>query len=548
MQNELKKMLSAKPFVPFTIVGSDGTHILVKHPENDLLMNRWIRFIFAKHPKLGRRVLSLVLIALALLAGILSWNYLTFSSRQEKPEAIAALNLVADPILARLSESIPISTVSTPMSRIANDSELFRFRDYIQTSFPNLHTPPFVRRTGKDFGDQRNPSMLFEWPGQEPELGAILLMAHFDVVPVEASSLSKWTHPPFSGHMDEQFIWGRGTLDCKHGVMAILEALSLLSAEGFKPKRSIYVALGHDEEIGGADGNLKIAEWFRSHRIRLHTIIDEGGCVFTEFPGLGSPAALVGVAEKGFLTVEMTANVNADKVGHSSMPPRETAVSILSSAIHRVQSAPFPARIDGGLRDTLNFLGPEMPFDKKLAMSNMWLFGPLVKRTLSAKPSGDALLRTTIASTMIEGGVSETVLPVQATAKLNLRLLPGDSIKSALAHLSRSINDPRVSLKSMEKPREASPVSDIDSEAFKILQTTIHQVLPDVVVAPFVLVGSTDTVHYANLCENIFRFIPTRLSERDTQRFHGIDERIAKDNYLEIISFFHQYIKNASLK
>ena len=348
--------------------------------------------------------------------------------------------------------------------------------------------------------------------------------------------------------MDDEFIWGRGTLDCKHGVMAILEAISLLSAQGFQPKRTIYVASGHDEEIGGADGNLKIAAWFRSHRIRLHTIIDEGGCVFTEFPGLASPAAMVGVAEKGFLTVEITANVNADKVGHSSMPPRETAVSILSSAIHRVQSSPFPARIDGGLRDTLNFLGPEMPFDKKMAMSNMWLFGPLVIRTLSARPSGDALLRTTIAPTMIEGGVSENVLPTQATAKLNLRLLPGDSIDSSLEYLRRSINDPRVSLKSLDKAREASPLSDIDSEAFRILQTTIHQVLPDVVVAPFVLVGSTDTIHYTDLSEHIFRFIPTRLSERDTQRFHGIDERISKDSYLEIISFFHQYIKNASMK
>ena len=495
-----------------------------------------------------RRAGWIVLGILALLIGILSWNYLGFSSRQGKRGPIPKLILDSEPILKRHQGAIHIATVSPPMSRIANDSELFRFRDFIQASFPHLHTPPFVRRTGKDFGDERNPSMLFEWPGQAPELGAILLMSHFDVVPVEASSLSKWTHPPFSGHMDEKFIWGRGTLDCKHGVMAILEAISLLSANGFKPQRTIFIALGHDEEIGGADGNSKMAAWFRSHRIRLHTIVDEGGCVFTEFPGLGQPAALVGVAEKGFLTVEVTSNVNADKVGHSSMPPRETAVSILASAIHRVQSSPFPARIDGGLRNTLNFLGPEMPFDKKMAMSNMWLFGPLVKRSLSAKPSGDALLRTTIAPTMIEGGISETVLPVQATAKLNLRLLPGDSIESSLDHLRRSINDPRVSLKPLNKPREASPVSDIDSEAFKVLQTTIHQVLPDVVVAPFVLVGSTDTVHYTDLCEHIFRFIPTRLSERDTQRFHGIDERISKDNYLEIISFFHQYITNASMK
>ena len=413
-----------------------------------------------------RRILLMLLLAFLLLVGVLSWNYLTFSSKQLDIDSVVKQRIDAASfqqsenitlILDRFVQAIQIRSISTPMSKITKDDELYRFREFIQESFPNLHQAPFVCRTGVDFGDERNPSILFQWPGQEPELGAILLMSHFDVVPIEASSLSQWTHPPFSGLRDNQHVWGRGTLDCKHGVMAILEAVNQLANEGFQPQRMIYVALGHDEEIGGTEGNSKMAAWFRSHGIRLHSIIDEGGCVFTQFPGLERPAALVGVAEKGFLTVEMTANVAADKVGHSSMPPRETAVSILASAIHRVQLSPFPARMDGGLRDTLAFLGPEMPFDKKLAMSNMWLLGSLVKNKLSSTPSGDALLRTTVAPTMIEGGVSETVLPIQATAKLNLRLLPGDSIESSLEYLSKSIDDPRVTLEPLDKPREASP-------------------------------------------------------------------------------------------
>jgi len=497
----------------------------------------------------AKQVVKIASLALGLFTTILAWNYWWFPSRQlPKVNPLAALWLDSEQIIIRLVGAIKIASISTPMSRLTEDSELYRFRDYLRESFPQLHTAPFIYRTGVDFGDEQIPSVLLEWPGKNPELGAILLMSHFDVVPAEPGSLPKWTHPPFSGHVDADFVWGRGTLDCKHGVMAILEAISLLHAEGVKPERSIFIALGHDEELGGQDGNRKMAEWFRSNRIRLHTIIDEGGCVFTEFPGLAKPAALVGVAEKGFLTVELTATVNADQVGHSSMPPRETAVSILAAAVDRVQSTPFPARIDGGLRDTLNFLGPEMPFGRKLVMSNMWLFGPLVERSLSAKPSGDALLRTSQAATMIEGGISENVLPLTATAKVNLRLLPGDSIDSALEYLRGSINDPRICIEPTNKPREASPVSDIDSDAFRTLQTTIHQVLPDVVVAPFVLVGSTDTVHYADLCENIFRFIPTRLTERDTQRFHGIDERIAQEDYLNIIRFFYQYTAQASMK
>ncbi len=497
---------------------------------------------------IAKRVAWLALTALSLLIVVLSWNHLRFRSRQIKPEAAPKLSLDREAIVKKLQGAIRILTPSSPMSRIEDESGMYRFREFIENSFPALHADPFVRRTGKDFGDERIPSMLFEWPGQDPKLGAILLMSHFDVVPAETNSLADWTHPPFSGHSDDEFVWGRGTLDCKHGVMAILEAINLLYAQEFKPQRSIYVALGHDEEIGGADGNKKMAEWFRSHGIRLHSIIDEGGCVFTEFPGLGRPAALVGVAEKGFLTVDVTASVSADKVGHSSMPPRETAVSILATAIHRIQSSPFPVRIDGGLRDTLDYLGPEMPFGKKFAVSNLWLFGPILERSLSATPSGDALLRTTVAPTMIEGGTSETILPSQATAKLNLRLLPGDSIASSLDRMRTTVNDPRVSINPVNTPREPSPVSAVDSDQFRVLQTTIHQVLPDVVVAPFVLVGGTDTVHYTDLCEHIYRFIPTRLSERDTKRFHGVDERISKDNYVEIVEFFHQFVTNAAQK
>lgn len=493
--------------------------------------------------------LKIVTVILVLLISVMIWNYRRFPSRQLQPTALTPLPLDSDNIINRLVGAIKIPSISSPMSRLTDDSDLYRFRDYLRASFPQLHASPFVYRTGVDFGDEQIPSVLLEWPGQDPKLGAILLMSHFDVVSVESSSLSKWTHPPFSGHVDDEFVWGRGTLDCKHGVLAILEAISLLHAEGVvKPERSIFVALGHDEELGGADGNRKIADWFQENGIRLHTIIDEGGCVFTEFPGLAQPAALIGVAEKGFLTVKLTATVNADKVGHSSMPPRETAVSILAAAVDRMQSAPFPSRIDGGLRDTLNFLGPEMPFAQKMVMSNMWLFGPLLERSLSAKPSGDALLRTTLATTMIEGGTSETVLPTTAIAIVNLRLLPGDNIQGALDFLHSSINDARVTVDEINEPREASPVSDIESDAFRTLQTTIHQVLPDVVVAPFVLVGGTDTVHYTDQCNDIFRFIPTRLTERDTQRFHGIDERIAKEDYLDIIRFFHQYIINASMK
>ena len=327
--------------------------------------------------------------------------------------------------------------------------------------------------------------------------------------------------------------------------MAILEAMDRHAVDGFQPERTIYVALGHDEELGGMDGNKKMAEWLRRNGRKLHTVLDEGGCIFTEFPGLNLPAALIGVAEKGMLNVQLSVEVSPTEAGHASMPPPQTAVSILASAIHRVQASPFPARIDGGLRDTLRFLGPEMPsFGRRLAMANLWLTGPMVKSQLAGKPSSNALLRTTVAPTLINGGNQVNVLPQHASASLNLRLLPGDTIEGAMAYIRQNIHDTRVNVSALPFGKEASPMSSIESDAFRQLHRTIREVYPEVAVAPFVLVGSTDSVHYGDLCENIYRFIPTQLAERDTQRFHGIDERIALQDYTDIVRFFHQFILN----
>jgi carboxypeptidase PM20D1 len=366
-------------------------------------------------------------------------------------------------------------------------------------------------------------------------------MSHLDVVP--AGDLSEWAYPPFDGHLDESFVWGRGTLDCKHGVMAILEGVERLRVEGFQPKRTILIALGHDEELGGIEGNRQIAEWMRSRRIRLHAIFDEGGCIFMEFPGLDQPAALIGIAEKGQLQVELQVQVESTSIGHASMPPDASAISLLAAAIDQLQSNPFPARIDGGLHTTLAYIGPEMSsLATRVAMANLWLSQPFVQKVLGAKPSGNALLRTTIAPTMISGGIAENVLPQTASATLNIRLLPGDTIEHALGYLRQTIDDQRVTVRFSDRSREASPVSPVDTEPFLKLHRTIREVFPDVVVAPFVLVGGTDTVHYTDLCENIYRFIPTRLSERDTQRFHGTDERIAIENYLDIVRYYHRLI------
>jgi len=497
--------------------------------------------------RIARRA-SFVLLGLFLaLLIFMSWNYLRFSSKQLQVEPAPKIAWNNELLYKNLQGAIQIQTVSETLSQLTEGHPLYQFRDYVEATFPALHRSPFIRRTGHDFGDALIPSLLFEWPGQNPSLPGILLMSHFDVVPIEKGTCSKWTHEPFSGHIDGTFLWGRGTLDCKHGVMAILEAINRHAADGFTPERTIYIALGHDEELGGQDGNAKMAEWLRSQGRKLHMVLDEGGCVFTEFPGLSQPAALIGVAEKGMLNVQLSVEVSLTEIGHASMPPPQTAISILATAIDRVQVSPFPAHIDGGLGDTLRFLGPEMPsLARRIAMANLWLTEPLITRQLAGKPSSNALLRSTVAPTLIHGGVQVNVLPQNATAALNLRLIPGDSIEQAIEHIRQSIDDPRVDVVALPLAKEASPMSSIESPAFDQLHRSIREVYPEVAVAPFVLVGSTDSVHYRDISTDIYRFIPARIAERDTQRFHGIDERIALEDYVQIVQFFHQLILNTA--
>ena len=246
------------------------------------------------------------------------------------------------------------------------------------------------------------------------------------------------------------------------GQIGMLEAVDRLLEQGFEPNRTIYLSLGHDEEVGGVHGNQQIAEWMRSQGIRLEFVLDEGGCIYEDFTGLDRPVVLVGVAEKGYVTVRLAAELAAG--GHSSMPPKHTAIGILAEALHRLHQHPLPQRLDGGAGLTLDFVGPEMPLANRIAISNRWLFAPLIESKLAATPVGNASLSTTMAPTMIEGGVKENVLPTKAELTINVRILPGDTVDTALEHIRRAVGDERVSIQTLDIRKERSRMSRTDWE------------------------------------------------------------------------------------
>ena len=486
--------------------------------------------------RLFRLFLVLFLLILVLVIGMVSINFISFSSKQIPVDAIEPFEL-PDTIVQTFQKAIQIPTISSILNR--EDSLQFNaLHELIKKDFP-LVDSMLNREVIADL------SAVYHWQGRRPDLAPILLMAHTDVVPVEEASLSKWTQDPFSGVLADEYIWGRGTLDDKACVLGILSAIEVLLQENYLPERTIYLAFGHDEEVGGT-GAVAIADYFKKRKIEFEYILDEGLIIVEDaLDGLNQPLAMIGIAEKGYATLTLTASLKEG--GHSMMPPKETAVGVLSKAITRLQENPFPAKISGGLAGLLRYAGPEMDLFNKIVLSNLWLTESLVLNSLSQTPSSNAMTRTTIAPTMVRGGVQDNVLPTRASAKINFRILPGETIESVIAYVKKVVNDDRVivSLANPDHTKNPSPVSSTSSFGFQVIQKTTKQVFPEVAVSPGLVIGFTDSRHFVDLSEHIYRFAPIQLEKADLNAFHGIDEKIKAENYKDMIRFYRQLILNS---
>jgi carboxypeptidase PM20D1 len=443
----------------------------------------------------------------------------------------------------RFAASLRIATISHADAERTDREAFLAFHRHLEESFPALHRALRRERAGED-----GLSLLYTWPGRDAALEPIVLMAHQDVVPVEPGTEGDWEQPPFSGALAGGFVWGRGAMDTKGKLMAVCEAVERLAAEGFVPARTVHLVFGHDEEVGGQRGALEIARRFEAQGARFAWVLDEGGVIGHGLvPGVARPVAMIGIAEKGFLTLELTAHAEG---GHSSMPPPQTAIGILAEAVARVERHPFPAGVRGATRSFLAAVGPEMALPMRVAVANADVLEPLLVRALARSPRSDAMLRTTTAATVIGGGVKENVLPSSARALVNFRILPGDSIESVTAHVRRVVDDARVTVAPYQDGRgfanEPSPESRTDSEGFALLARTIRESYPDVVVAPNLVLGGTDARWFRPLSDSVFRFGPMQVGPDDLKRAHGTDERLGVDDYLASIRFYLRLLRNAS--
>jgi carboxypeptidase PM20D1 len=363
-------------------------------------------------------------------------------------------------------------------------------------------------------------------------------MAHQDVVSADPAA---WTHPPFEGKIVDGFIWGRGTLDIKNQLIGIMDAAESLLRQGYRPERTILFGLGHDEETGGVNGCKVMGQLLKERGIHLAGIVDEGGGITEGLAaGVRGAVGLIGVSEKGYLTVEFTVH---GQPGHSSTPPPQTAIGILSRALARLEAHPMPTHLRR-LRPMYHGIGKAAPIYLQVAFANVWLFGPLLRRWLMAIPEMNASIRTTTALTIIQGGVEDNTVPSEARAIVNFRLLPGDTIAEVLEHAKKVIGDERVKFAPVEgKFNEALPVSPNKGPAYDGLKMVIRQVFDNPPVAPFVMLGGTDCQHFVPVCDNIFRFTSLVMDESFRGLEHGIDERIPVEAMGKMVRFYGQLMR-----
>ena len=468
--------------------------------------------------------LSLGILLLALIA-ILLINTLRLTSKQVPAEPVEKV-AVSDQVFLNLSKAIQFKTISFSEEALPDSAAFFGFHRFLEATFPLVHSRLTLEKIN-------TYSLLYKWQGSDPSLKPIILMSHQDVVPVDEPTLQQWEAGPFEGKITDTHIIGRGTLDDKGTLMGVLEAVEKLLSENYVPARTIYIASGHDEEVGGPNGAGMIADHLKKQGVQAAMTLDEGG-YFAEglVPGLLGPVAMINLGEKGFASFRLIVRTNG---GHSSAPPKENTIGILAKAIVDLENNQLPYKLVPPIDAQLEYLGPELPFFPRIAFANPWLFKSQLLEGLNA--------HTTTAPTIIDGGVKNNVIPTVAEATINFRILPGETIESVKAHIESIVSD-KVTVETVGFLTNPPAVSRVDSEPYRILEKTIRNLHPETIVVPGLLGGATDSRYFTEISDEVYRFYPIRIDKESMERFHGIDEKISKENYKEIIQFSYHLIKN----
>jgi carboxypeptidase PM20D1 len=481
-------------------------------------------------------IILLSIAAMALLAIIIIRALLCKKIKTERGDQIKVAFNEASAI-QRLSQIIQFETISINPGEITNPVAFTKLHEFLRQTYPQL----FERVEMQKFGEF---ALLLKWQGSDNFMDPLMLIAHQDVVPVPKAECEHWQFPPFSGAVADGYIWGRGALDMKSTLIAILEATTQLISENIQPKRTIYIYLGDDEEVGGPTAK-KAAAWFQAQKIKLSYIIDEGGAILDKMvPGINQPICLIGIGQKGALNLELSVSGQS---GHAAQPPRSTPIDILGSAVAKVKKNEMPIHADSLVFPLFCRLAPYMPFAQRLIMANQWFFKPLLTWKLAKIPLMNAMMRTTAAPTIFNAGFKQNVIPEVASANINYRLYPGDTRVKVVKHVEAILQNSGVSIKVLDD-FNGSTISKTNSFGYKMISKTIQQISDaNVIVAPVLTIGSTDSRHFEALTQHVYQFLFIRGTMDDFKCYHGMNERISIKNFLNSVNFYYQLIQNSQM-
>ena len=471
----------------------------------------------------------LILAAFLLFIAVIAVRTVRFTPKPQPEVSDETFPFDRDAAVDALAQLVRCKTVSYNDHSLEDDGEFEKLISLLPTLYPRVFEVCSMDRL-PDRG------LLVRWPGKEAGDPAVL-MAHYDVVPVNEDN---WEKPPFAGIIEDGILWGRGTLDTKVTFNGIFSAANYLIGQGFQPEKDIYFAFSGGEEVNGK-GAPNIVHYFLDHQIQPAIVVDEGGAVVENvFPGVKLPCGLIGIAEKGMMNAQYR-TVSAG--GHASAPKPHTPVGVLSAACKRVEDHPFKAHIEGPAAQMFDTLGRHSTLLYRIIFANMWCFGWVID--LLGRTSGgemNALVRTTVAFTQMEGSSARNVIPPEAKMVSNMRLNPADSVASALEYLKKTVNNPNVEITALES-FEPSPVSETDCPAWNKVASAVAETWRGCIVSPYLMVQCSDSRHYGRLSNHVYRFSAMDLTAEERGTIHGNNERIRLETVCKAVEFYIRLMK-----
>ena len=454
---------------------------------------------------------------------------LRFTPKAQPTVPEETVEIDKDAALRTLAELIRCKTISYSDHSLEDDAEFEKLIGMLPELYPNV-----FRVCSMDRLPDR--ALLLRWPGKHNE-NPTVLMSHYDVVPVDEAG---WDYPPFAAVIENGCMWGRGVLDTKGTFNAIFSSAEHLIVRGFVPENDIYFAFSGGEEVNG-NGAPNIVQYFIDHGIQPALVVDEGGAVVENvFPGVKAPCGMVGIAEKGMINAQYRCTSNG---GHASAPKPHTPVGVLAAACKRVEDHPFKMHITKPVAEMFDTLGRHSTFLYRMIFANLWCFG-WVLDLLARSTGGDmnALLRTTVAFTQMEGSNARNVIPTEAKMVSNMRLNHADSVESALAYLRKTVGDDQVEITALES-HEPSRISQVDCPAWDTVAAAVAATWPGCVVTPYLMVQCSDSRHYGRISDRVYRFSAMDMTNEERKTVHGNNEHVRLEAIYKSVEFYIRLIK-----